>query len=82
MTAVTLAFALLLLAVTAAAQSRPAPTKTEVADGVYVFQTAPYGDVGLDGNSVVIVGNSGVLVFDTNGTPAAASIAWTASAVW
>jgi cyclase len=63
----------LLLATNAAAQSRPAPAKTEVAEGVYLFQTAPYGEVGLDGNSVVIVGTTGVLVFDTNGTPAAAT---------
>lgn len=52
---------------------RPAPKKVEVAPGVYLFMTAPYGDVGLDGNSVVVVGQSAVLVFDSNGTPAAAS---------
>ena len=63
----------LLMSVDAAAQSRPAPVKTQVAEGVYLFQTAPYGDVGLDGNSVAIVGDTGVLVFDTNGTPAAAA---------
>jgi cyclase len=57
----------------AVAAERPAPRRTQVADGVYLFQTAPYGDVGLDGNSVVIVSNTGVLVFDTNGTPAAAA---------
>jgi glyoxylase-like metal-dependent hydrolase (beta-lactamase superfamily II) len=57
----------------AAAGARPAPTRTEVAPGVHVFQTAPYGDVGLDGNSVAIVSKDGVLVFDTNGTPAAAA---------
>jgi cyclase len=57
----------------ATAHTHPAPTKTEVADGVFLFQTPPYGDVGLDGNSVVIIGTTGVLVFDTNGTPAAAS---------
>jgi cyclase len=56
-----------------AAESRPAPTKINVADGVYLFTTPGYGDVGLDGNSVVIVSNDGVLVFDTNGTPAAAA---------
>jgi len=39
---------------------------------VHLFQTAPYGEVGLDGNSVAIIGDDGVLVFDTNGTPAAA----------
>jgi cyclase len=62
-----------LLAADASAQSRPAPTKTQIAEGVYLFQTAPYGEVGLDGNSVAIVGDTGVLVFDTNGTPSAAS---------
>jgi len=54
------------------AQARPAPTRVEVADGVYLFQSAPYGDVGLDGNSVVILSDDGVLVFDSNGTPAGA----------
>jgi glyoxylase-like metal-dependent hydrolase (beta-lactamase superfamily II) len=56
----------------ALAIDRPAPTKTEVAAGIYLFQTAPYGEVGLDGNSIAIVWPDGVLVFDTNGTPAAA----------
>jgi cyclase len=51
---------------------RPAPTRTEVAPGVHLFQTAPYGDVGLDGNAVVITSDDGVLVFDSNGTPSAA----------
>jgi cyclase len=64
---------LLVLAADAAAQTRPAPTMTQVADGIYLFQTAPYGEVGLDGNSVAIVGSTGVLVFDTNGTPSAAA---------
>jgi len=50
----------------------PPPAHTEVAPGVHLFQTQPYGDVGLDGNSVAIVGDDGVLVFDANGTPAAA----------
>lgn len=48
------------------------PTRVQAAEGVYVFMTPPYGDVGLDGNSVVILSEDGVLVFDTNGTPAAA----------
>lgn len=51
----------------------PPPTKVAVADGIYLFRTAPYGDVGLDGNSVAIVAPGGVLVFDANGTPAAAT---------
>ena len=48
------------------------PKQTEVAPGIYLFQTKPYGDVGLDGNSIAIVSNAGVLMFDSNGTPAAA----------
>jgi cyclase len=52
---------------------RPAPQKIEVAKGVYLFVSKPYGDVGLDGNSVAIVSNDGVLVFDSNGTPAASA---------
>lgn len=51
---------------------RPAPTRIEVAPGVYLFQTEPYGEVGLDGNAIVITSEDGVLVFDSNGTPAAA----------
>jgi glyoxylase-like metal-dependent hydrolase (beta-lactamase superfamily II) len=54
------------------APARPAPIKTEVAEGVFLFQTAPYGEVGLDGNAVAILGSDGVIVFDSNGTPAAA----------
>src|SRR3954469_14467036 len=53
--------------------ARPAPTRIDVAPGIYLFQTQPYGDAGLDGNSVVIVGDDGVLVFDANGTPAGAT---------
>jgi glyoxylase-like metal-dependent hydrolase (beta-lactamase superfamily II) len=57
----------------AAAPTRPAPKKLEVAPGVFVFMTAPYGGVGLDGNAIVVVSRDGVLVFDSNGTPAAAA---------
>lgn len=57
----------------AATVQRPAPVRTEIARGVYLYRTAPYGDVGLDGNSIAIVGSTGVLVFDTNGTPSAAA---------
>src|SRR5205809_5143039 len=52
---------------------RPAPRRIDVAEGVYLFVSPPYGDVGLDGNSVAIVGRETVLVFDTNGTPASAA---------
>ena len=55
------------------APQRPAPVMTEVARGVYLFQTAPYGDVGLDGNAVAITTSEGVLVFDSNGTPSASA---------
>jgi glyoxylase-like metal-dependent hydrolase (beta-lactamase superfamily II) len=51
---------------------QPAPKKSEIAPGIYLFQTEPYGDVGLDGNSIAVTSNDGVLVFDANGTPAAA----------
>lgn len=52
---------------------RPAPQKIEVAPGVFVFMTAPYGNVGLDGNSVAVLSDDGILVFDSNGTPDAAA---------
>jgi glyoxylase-like metal-dependent hydrolase (beta-lactamase superfamily II) len=65
--------ALVLLPLPTGAQAGRAPTKTEVAPGVFVFSTPPYGDVGLDGNSIVILSNDGVLVFDSNGTPAASA---------
>src|SRR5262245_60568862 len=67
--------ALVLLAALAPAldHTRPAPKAIEVATGIYLFVSPPYGDVGLDGNAVAIVGGSAVLVFDTNGTPAAAA---------
>jgi cyclase len=61
-------------AVPVLSQSLPAaPKRVDVASGIHLFITPPYGDVGLDGNSVAIVGSNGVLVFDTNGTPAAAA---------
>jgi glyoxylase-like metal-dependent hydrolase (beta-lactamase superfamily II) len=53
--------------------ARPAPRRIEIGPGIYLFVSKPYGDVGLDGNAVAIVGRDGVLVFDTNGTPASAA---------
>jgi len=55
------------------AQGSPAPARTELAPGVFLFSTPPYGDVGLDGNSIAVLSNDGVLVFDSNGTPAASA---------
>jgi glyoxylase-like metal-dependent hydrolase (beta-lactamase superfamily II) len=57
----------------AADYERPAPRVVDVAPGVYLFVSPPYGDAGLDGNAIAIVGGTGVLVFDTNGTPASAA---------
>lgn len=62
----------LAMPVLAAGAERPGPTRIEVAEGVHLFMSPSYGDVGLDGNAVAIVSPEGVLVFDTNGTPAAA----------
>jgi glyoxylase-like metal-dependent hydrolase (beta-lactamase superfamily II) len=62
----------LLAAAPLAAQAAP-PRVVEVSPGVYLFQTPSYSDVGLDGNAVAVVTDDGVLVFDANGTPAAAA---------
>jgi len=70
---VAIAFAFVLLALTAPAPDRPLPKQIPIADGIVLFVTPPYGDVGLDGNSVAILSRDGVFVFDTNGTPAAAA---------
>jgi glyoxylase-like metal-dependent hydrolase (beta-lactamase superfamily II) len=59
--------------VTASGQERPAPAHFDLGNGVHLFQTAPYGQVGLDGNSIAIITTEGVVVFDANGTPAAAA---------
>ena len=50
-----------------------APSKTELAPGIFLFSRSDYGDVGLDGNSIVVTSRDGVLVFDTNGTPGASA---------
>jgi len=64
---------LLLLATPLLGQGPSRPRKIQAADGIFLFVTPPYSDVGLDGNAVAIVSTEGVLVFDANGTPAAAS---------
>lgn len=45
----------------------------KVADGVYLFTVMPYGDVGMSGNSVAIVSDDSVVVFDSNATPETAN---------
>ena len=52
---------------------RPAPQTIEIAKGIYLFVSKAYGDVGLDGNSIAILSSDGVLVFDSNGTPASSA---------
>lgn len=64
---------LLLMPLSRSAAGHPPPRKIEVAEGVYLFITPPYSDVGLDGNAVAILSRDGVLVFDANGTPTAAA---------
>jgi cyclase len=66
-------FVALLCSIPVTAQNRAAPSRTELAPGIFLFMSPAYGDVGLDGNSIAIVSRDGVLVFDTNGTPAAAA---------
>ena len=41
----------------------------KVADGVYLFNVTPYGDVGMSGNSVAIISDDCVVVFDSTATP-------------
>jgi hypothetical protein len=64
---------LCLLPQMSAGQIHSAPSRTELAPGIFLFSTPPYGDVGLDGNSIAILCSDGVLVFDTNGTPGASA---------
>jgi glyoxylase-like metal-dependent hydrolase (beta-lactamase superfamily II) len=48
-------------------------TCQKVAEGVYLFATTPYADVGLSGNSVAILSDEGALVFDSSATPETAA---------
>ena len=49
-------------------------TIEKVADGVYLFKTSGYGDVGLSGNSVAIFTDEGVALFDTTGLPSTGKV--------
>src|SRR3954453_804791 len=64
---------LCLLAGGTSAQTPAAPARTELAPGIFLFSGGGYGDVGLDGHSIVILSRDGVLVFDTNGPPSASA---------
>ena len=70
---IAIAAALCLLPLTSLGQVGQAPSRTELAPGIFLFSTPAYGDVGLDGNSIAILSRDGVLVFDTNGTPGASA---------
>jgi cyclase len=59
----------LLLVATAPAADYGRVTTHKVAEGVYLFTTTPYADVGFCGNVVAVVGDRGVLVFDSGATP-------------
>jgi len=48
-------------------------TSQKVAEGIYLFTTTPYADVSLSGNSVAILSDDGVLVFDSSATPETAA---------
>jgi cyclase len=67
-----LIFALLLPPFSGATDSGKV-TGQKVAEGVYLFTTTPYADVGLSGNSVAILSDDGVLVFDSSATPETAA---------
>jgi glyoxylase-like metal-dependent hydrolase (beta-lactamase superfamily II) len=49
-------------------------TTQKVADGVYLFRTTSYGDVGMSGNSAAILTKDGVVVFDSSAIPQTAEI--------
>jgi glyoxylase-like metal-dependent hydrolase (beta-lactamase superfamily II) len=49
-------------------------TSKKVADGVFLFTTTPYADVGFCGNVTAVVGDDAVLLFDSGALP---QTAWT-----
>lgn len=56
---------------TGAAEEYGKVTMSRVAEGVYLFTTSPYGDVGFGGNAVAILTAEGIVMFDSGATPAA-----------
>ena len=67
-------FAVAIFALTCLAEAADSGkvTSSKVADGVYLFTTTRYGDVGFGGNAVAILTEDGVVMFDTSGTPSSA----------
>ncbi len=66
------AVAILALACSCLAIDSGKVASSKVADGVYLFTTTRYGDVGFGGNAVAILTDDGVVMFDTSGTPSSA----------
>jgi len=64
--------AILTLICSAKAADSGKVTSSKVAEGVYLFTTSRYGDVGFGGNAVAILTDDGVVMFDTSGTPSSA----------
>lgn len=65
-----LVIALIVVASASSASDSGVVTSSKVAEGVYLFTTSRYGDVGFGGNAVAILTAEGVVLFDTSGTPA------------
>ena len=51
-----------------ASQLDPQPKETKVAEGIYLFQSADHGDMGVEGNAIAIINADDVFVFDANQT--------------
>jgi glyoxylase-like metal-dependent hydrolase (beta-lactamase superfamily II) len=47
--------------------------RVQVADGIYLFSSPDIDGIEVDGNSIVVVGERDILVFDTNVLPSSAS---------
>jgi cyclase len=53
-------------------QTPPAPKAIDIAPGIYLFQSADHGFIGVEGNSYAIVNDDDVFVFDANQSPTVA----------
>ena len=67
-----LLFVLALWSIPAGAQNRPAPTRTELSPGIFLFTTPATATSASTATRSRSSRDDGVLVFDTNGTPSAA----------
>jgi glyoxylase-like metal-dependent hydrolase (beta-lactamase superfamily II) len=65
-------FAFAACACAAIAQDHGHVTTHKLANGVYLFTTTPYADVGFCGNVVAVIGRDRVLVFDSGAIPSTA----------